>query len=175
MSLHSLAGALERAKTVLQRRPDLGLHEDAPATARWLAGTRVVSRHANGTEIATDMPGELGGSGDQVTAGWLFRAGLAACAATSIAMRAASEGVALTMLEVRASSRSDARGLLGITGADGTPVYAGPDAMQLQVQIAADGVAAERLRALVDDAVRGSPIPNAVQRATALDLQIRID
>ena len=39
MSLHDLAGALERARTVLQRRPDLGLHEDAPATAIWQAGT----------------------------------------------------------------------------------------------------------------------------------------
>jgi uncharacterized OsmC-like protein len=175
MSLHPLAGALERAKTVLQRRPDLGLHEDAPATARWQTGTRVVSRHANGTEVATDMPGELGGSGEHVTPGWLFRAGLAACAATSIVMRAASEGVALSMLEVRASSRSDARGLLGIADADGTPVYAGPGDMQLQVHIAADGVAAERLSALVENAVRCSPIPNAVQQATPVALRIEVD
>jgi len=175
MSLHELAGALERAKTVLQRRPDMGLHEDAPATAIWQAGTRVVARHANGMQFTTDMPGELGGSGDQVTPGWLFRAGLAACATTSIVMRAASEGVALSMLEVRASSVSDARGLLDLTEADGAPVYAGPGDMRLQVRVAAKGVAGERLRQLVDTAVRCSPIPSAVQQATPVALQIDIE
>jgi len=68
--------ALQRVETLLRRRPDIGLHDDAPATVRWSAGTRVVARHANGTEISTDMPAELGGSGDRVTPGWLFRAGL---------------------------------------------------------------------------------------------------
>jgi uncharacterized OsmC-like protein len=61
------------------------------------------------------MPSEVGGSGDQVTPGWLFRAGLASCAATRIAMAAAAEGIELATLEVRASSRSDTRGLLGMT------------------------------------------------------------
>lgn len=175
MSLHPLAGALERAKTVLQRRPDLGLHEDAPAVAVWQHGTRVVSRHANGREFASDMPSELGGSGDEVTPGWFFRAGLAACATTSIVMRAASAGIALSTLEVRASSRSDARGLLDLAEADGTPVYAGPGDVQLTVRIGADGATPDRLRALVEEAVHGSPIPNAVQRATPVALQIQID
>ena len=74
----------------------MGMHDDAPATARWRGGTRVVTSHANGIEIPTDMPGELGGSGDRVTPGWLFRAGLASCAATRIAMGAAAEGIELT-------------------------------------------------------------------------------
>jgi uncharacterized OsmC-like protein len=172
MTQQPLAEALQRVQAVLQRRPETGLHEDGPATARWTGGTRVVASHANGTQMPTDMPTELGGTGDQVTPGWLFRAGLAACASTSIVMAAAAESIALTALEVKATSRSDTRGLLGMAGADGQPVHAGPGDVQLAVRIAADGVPPERLRALVQAAVGRSPIPSALQAATPLALRI---
>lgn len=174
MALQDLAAALQRLVSLLQRRPEFGLHDDAPAQARWQGGTRVVSSHANGTQFATDMPSEIGGSGEGVTPGWLFRAGLASCAVTSIVMAAATEAVELGLLEVRVSSRSDVRGLLGMADSEGRPVYGGPGEMQLQVRIGAAGVAPERLRALVERGLRGSPIPNAVQNATPLALQIDI-
>lgn len=172
MTQQHLAEALQRVQSVLQRKPETGWHEDGPATARWAGGTRVVAGHANGTQVPSDMPTELGGTGDQVTPGWLFRAGLASCAATSIVMAAAAEGIALTHLEVKATSWSDARGLLGMAGADGQPVFAGPADVQLAVRIAAGGVPPERLRALVQAAVGHSPIPSALQAATPLALRI---
>ncbi len=170
-----LAEALRRARNVLQRRPELGVHDDAPATARWHGNTRVVAHHANGTAVATDMPAELGGTGDQVTAGWLFRAGLASCAATSIALAAADAGIDLAALEVCASSRSDTRGMLGISDAAGLPVYAGPSDVVLRVRVAARGVPPERLRALVANACRCSPIPNAVANVSPVDVRVDID
>lgn len=172
MTTQHLAAALERVHTVLKRRPDTGLHDDAPATARWQGGTRVVASHANGTQVASDMPTEFGGTGDHITPGWLFRAGFASCAATSIVMAAASAGIELDTLEVRASSRSDSRGLLGMAGADAEPVFAGPGDVQLHVAISAAGVGADRLRALVESAVRCSPIPSAVRQATPFALLI---
>lgn len=174
MSTQDLATALQRVHTVLQRRPESGLHDDAPATARWSGGTRVVASHTNGKQVLTDMPAELGGSGDQVTPGWLFRAGFASCAATSIVMAAAREGIELQTLELRASSRSDARGLLGMAGADGQPVDAMPGDVQLHVRIAADGIAPERLRALAEQGVACSPIPRVVQHAVPVTLQIDV-
>lgn len=174
MSMQDIAAALQRVETVLQRRPDQGLHDDAPATARWQGGVRVESCHANGTRMLTDMPCELGGTGDKVTPGWMFRAGIAACATTSIAMAAASEGIALDMLEASVGSRSDTRGLVGVPQADGQAVYAGPCDMQLQVRIAAEGVPPERLRSLVASALDRSPIPNATRNATPLALRIEI-
>lgn len=170
-----LATAMQRAKKVLQRRPEVGMHDDAPAAARWESGTRVVASHANGTQMSTDMPDDLGGSGDRVTPGWLFRAGLASCSATSIAMAAAADGIALAALEVRATSRSDTRGLLGMADAEGEPVQAGPCDVQLRVRISAPGVSPERLRALVEDGLCHSPIPNAVRSATPLALHIDVD
>lgn len=104
--LQNLATALQRVEAVLRRRPEMGLQDDAPATARWESGLRFVASHANGTQLVTDMPAELGGSGDQVTPGWLFRAGLASCAATCIVLAAAAEGIALATLEVSASRLS---------------------------------------------------------------------
>jgi hypothetical protein len=88
MSTRDIAAALQRARSVLERRPDMGLHDDAPASASWQGGTRVVTRHANGTELPSDMPTELGGSGDRITPGWLFRAGMASCPCTAAPTRA---------------------------------------------------------------------------------------
>ena len=174
MTTQTLAAALGRVTSVLKRRPEAGLHDDDPAAAHWQGGTRVVTHHANGTQLPTDMPIEIGGSGGQVTPGWLFRAGFASCAATSIVMAAAAEGIELSALEVRASSRSDVRGLLGMAGADGEPVFAGPGDVQLHVAISAAGVGAERLRALVESAVRCSPIPSAVRQATPFALLVDV-
>jgi uncharacterized OsmC-like protein len=120
------------------------------------------------------MPGELGGTGDQVTPGWLLRAGLAACTATRIAMGAAAAGIELTTLELRATSRSDTRGLLGMTASDGTSVDAGPQDVQLHVTIAANGVPAEKLRALVEESHRCSPVPCAIQNETPVGLQVEV-
>ena len=103
MTTRDIAASLHRAQTVFQRRPEMGLHDDAPATALWQGGTRVATRHGNGTEVSSDMPAELGGSGDRITPGWLFRAGLASCAATTIALAAIEQGIALSHLEVLAT------------------------------------------------------------------------
>jgi uncharacterized OsmC-like protein len=174
MTAQDLAAAIHRVETVLRRRPEMGLHDDAPATARWEDGTRIVASHANGTQVSTDMPTEVGGTGDRVTPGWLFRAGVASCATTSIAMAAAAKGIELTTLEVQVSSRSDTRGLLGMTDGDGEPVYAGPCDVRLLVRISAQGVPPERLRALVEDGYRCSPVPNAVVNTVPVDLRIDI-
>src|SRR5262245_66675527 len=68
MTLRDLATAIDRAKRVLQRRPDMGLHDDSPAVARWQGGTRVVSSHANGTADASDSAADAGWGGRQGTA-----------------------------------------------------------------------------------------------------------
>jgi uncharacterized OsmC-like protein len=175
MTLRAISGAMERLATILRRRPEFGLHDDTPATARWDGGLRVVSSHENGTKLVTDMPAELGGSGAQVTPGWLMRAGLASCAATRIAMAAAAEQIELAILEVSASSRSDARGLFGMTDVDGVPVGAGPRDVELKVRISAPGVKPDRLRALVEESHRCSPVSNALCNVVPVSLHIDID
>ncbi len=174
MTTQAIATALQRVETVLRRRPDLGLQPDAPATACWQGGTRVVSRHANGTSVATDLPDELGGSGHLISPGWLFRAGLASCAATSIALLAATEGIEMTTLEVVAESRSDTRAVLGMTDIRGEPISPAPQALRLRVRVAATGISSERLRSLVERACQRSPIHGAVRCSLPLQLQVDI-
>ena len=173
-SLQPIATAIQRVQSVLRRRPELGMHDDTPATSRWQGGALVVTAHPEGAQFLSDMPTELGGSGEQVTPGWFFRAGLAACATTSIVLRAAAEGVELSALVVRVGSRSDSRGLLGMSNEAGQSVDAGPSDLQLEVQVQAPGTAPEHLRALVEGAIRCSPIPSMVQQATPLALRLDI-
>jgi uncharacterized OsmC-like protein len=174
MAQRDVAAALERTGKVLQRQPCLGLHDDIAATARWEGGLRAIASHPAGHQVITDMPAELGGSGDQVTPGWLVRAGLASCATTTIAMAAAQHGVALDRLEVHAASRSDARGVLGLAEPDGAPVYPGPQALELSVTIAARGVAPERLRALVESCQHRAPMSAALREAVPITLTITV-
>ncbi|RDS80380.1 OsmC family protein [Dyella psychrodurans] len=170
--VQGIAEAVQRVRAVLQRQPQRGLQDDTPAFSHWQHGLRVVSRHPNGTQVLTDMPGELGGSGDQVTPGWLFRAGVASCLATCIAMNAAAEGIALTRLEVSVHSRTDTRGFFGMLDGNGDPVFAGPSDMQWRVRIDAHGVTSEQLRHLVERSHRSSPISCAVENALRIDLHI---
>ena len=174
MNMESIAASLERVSAVLRRKPLAGVSEDSAATARWEGGLRTRVRGDQGQSAATDMPAEIGGEDSAATPGWLFRAGLASCSATRIAMAAAAEGIALQTLEVRATSRSDARGLLAIAESDGRPVPAGPLAVALHVRIAAPGVPAERLRALVESTTGCSPMTDAVERALPVTLHVEL-
>ncbi len=166
--------AMQRLRAVLACRPQAGIHADEPATARWGEGMRIITQNANGTQITTDMPAELGGEGNQVSPGWLLRAGLASCLATRIAMEAAAAEVLLTRLEVTAKSTSDARGLLGMLGDGGEPVSPAPCEVQLEVIIGASNVSGEALRAMIDSSFRCSPVSVAVERAIPVGLRVDI-
>jgi uncharacterized OsmC-like protein len=172
MATQEIAAALQRVESVLRRRPGTARSEDASATARWQGELRVTTRHPKGIEVVTDMPTEFGGTGDKVSPGWLLRAGAASCITTRIAMSAAAEGIELSELEVVASSRSDARGLLGMSRSDGDPISAAPYDVQLHVRIAAAGVAPDRLRTLVEDAHRVSPVSAALQELVPVTLHV---
>ena len=175
MGREEIAASMERVASVLRRRPQAGIGDDSAATARWDGGLRASVRSETGYAVETDMPVELGGEASAMTAGWLLRAGLAACAVTRIAMAAAAEGLALRTLEARATSRSDARGLLAVPEADGRPVPAGPLSMDLHVRIGAPGVPAERLRALVASTTGCSPVTCAVEEPLPVALHVDVD
>ena len=174
MSLHNVKVGVERAMAAFQRHPEVAVHANPPAVARWESGTRVVTHSGETMSVATDMPKELGGNSDQFTPGWLFRAGIASCAATSITLAAASEGINLTSLEVHVDSRSDARGLLGMSEPDGKPVYAGLFDVELRVNIAADGSNPMTLESLVTGCLSHSPVPCTLKTATPFALHVNV-
>jgi uncharacterized OsmC-like protein len=174
MAEQRIAAAMERVSSTLRRKPHAGLHDDAPATVRWAGGLRTVARSPAGAEVSTDMPEAMGGDDTAATPGWLLRTALASCAATRIAMEAASRGIVLQTLEVQARSRSDLRGLLGVADADGRPLPAGPLAVSLHVAIGAPGVEPAALRALVEATPGCSPVTGAIEQPLAVGLHIEI-
>lgn len=174
MMTATIANALQRVRAVFARRPEAARHTDEPAIARWEQGLRVLCGHANGAHLATDMPRELGGQGDEVTPGWLMRAALASCLATRIAMEAAAREMVITRLEVVASSESDARGLFGMSDDAGERILPTPRDVRLQVSVAATNVPAEVLEAMVEDSYRCSPVSAALERAVPIELRIEV-
>ena len=174
MTLEQIAASMTRVAAALTRKPQAGLHDDAPATVRWAGGLRTVARSETGTELATDMPAAIGGDDTAPTPGWLLRTALASCAVTRIAMAAAARGITLATLEAHVTSRSDLRGLVGVAAPDGSAVPAGPLAMDLHVRIGAPGVDADTLRALVAATPGCSPVTCAVEQPLAVGLHIEV-
>ena len=135
--------ALERAYCVFLSRPSAARKPNATATAVWRDGLRCEVTGPGSERVVTDMPEPMGGRGAGTNPGWLLRASMASCAATAIAMRAAMLSIALRSLEVIVESESDARGLVGITGAS-----TALDGIRMTIKIGADGVAEPQLREL---------------------------
>lgn len=155
-------------KSALASKPDAGPAPDRPAVAVIEDGLRCRIEGASGWTVVTDMPPAVGGEGAAPTPGWLIRAALASCAATTIAMRAAELDLPLTRLEVTAESETDMRGLLGI----GEGVQPGPVSALLRVRLAAEAADAQRLEELVVWADSHSPVGDCVRRAVPVELEI---
>lgn len=174
MALHNIAAALDRVASIMRKRPDLGLQDDTPARVRWEGGMRVSATHDNGLRLETDMPRELGGSGEGITPGWLLRASTASCAVTCMVMTAAARGVELQEIDAWVSSRSDARGLLGLADAEGNAITAAPMEMTLHIRIAASGLTDAQMRELVEQSCLRAPVQTALQQVVPLELDIEV-
>jgi uncharacterized OsmC-like protein len=155
-------------RSALSSKPDAGPAPDRPAVAVMEDGLRCRAEGGDGWAVVTDMPAPVGGGGAAPTPGWLIRAALASCAATTIAMRAAELEIPLSQLEVTAESETDMRGLLGA----GDDIDPGPARALLRVRLAADAADERELRELVEWADSHSPVGDGVRRAIPVELEI---
>ncbi|MDP9342364.1 MAG: OsmC family protein [Actinomycetota bacterium] len=160
--------SIENAVRYLSEHPDEARYTDSAATARIEEGLRVRVEGPDGASLVTDMPTSVGGGGSAPSAGWVFRAGLAGCVATLIAMEAAREGLTLDTLEVTADSESDDRGILGMDPS----VPAGPLSMRVRVRAAAAGASPEQLRTVIERGKALCPVCDAAQREVPVTLEI---
>src|SRR3954466_11347613 len=127
--------SIRNVRSALASKAGAGPAPDRPAVAVMEDGLRCRAEGDDSWVVVTDMPAPVGGGGAAPTPGWLIRAALASCAATTIAMRAAELEIALTRLEVTAESETDMRGLLDV----GDDVEPGPVGARLRVRLAAGG------------------------------------
>lgn len=170
MTEAEIQDAVARVRTFFAEHPEQARSADVHATARIESGLRVIVEGPHGRRAVTDMPRALGGAASAGSPGWLLRAAHAACDATVITMCAAEEGIELDHLEVTVDSDSDDRGLLGIADAP-----AGPFVTRVRIRLAAAGVPAERLRAMVHRAELRSPVEHAVRDAIPVEVEVLVE
>jgi uncharacterized OsmC-like protein len=169
--MDSIRTALDGASAYLTAHPDEAAYTDSSAVARLEGGLRVAVTGPGGESVVTDMPKSVGGAASAPSAGWLLRAAEAACVTTLIAMRAAARGVALAHVEVTVDSRSDDRGILGLS----PDIPAGPLSGRVAVRLAATGVPASELEAIVRWGVDHCPVIDAVRRPVPVEVAVTID
>lgn len=162
----AIRDSLLRAIDVFEQKPAAAHGEDSPARVVWTGGLATRLLPEKPAVLQTDMPATLGGGETAPTPGWFFRAGVAACMTTTIAMHAALRGIALKRLEVVAHSETDARGLLFV----GTEVPSGPQRVWLDVTLEADA-SDDAIAGLLAVADAHAPMSGALRRP--LDVTLR--
>jgi uncharacterized OsmC-like protein len=164
----SIAEAVADATNYLTDHPDEARYRDSAATARLVEGLRVEVRGADGSNLQTDMPAGIGGTATAPSPGWLFRAAIASCVASLVAIRAAVLGWDLESIEVEVDSESDDRGILGMSG----DIPAGPLSTRISIAVAVRSGGRD-VEALVQWAVDHCPVSDALRRAVPLEVVIR--
>lgn len=162
----SIRTAIESAIGYLTEHPDEAAYTDSVATATLVEGLRFRVEGAD-TTLETDMSTSVGGTNSAPSAGWLFRAALASCVGTLVAMRAAQEGVGLSSLTVEVDSKSDDRGLLGMEPA----IPAGPSSISIRVRAESDA-SADTIREIVEWGSDHCPVCDIAKRAVPVELEI---
>lgn len=155
--------ALERAVAYLSQHPDEASYVDSEAKATLEKGLRVRVEGPGNLSMITDMPESVGGGNAGPSPGWVFRAALAACEATLIAMQAAREGISLEALTVTVDSDSDDRGILGMD----PQIPAGPLSVRVLVRVRGTG----DLASMVRTAVERCPVHDAVTRPVGIQIE----
>lgn len=163
----AIAAAVTNARNYVESHPEEAVSSDPAATAVLGSGLRTTVTGPKGWRLETGMAKAVGGDGQDPSPGWVLRAALASCDIVLVAMQAAEEGVAISRLDSEVVSESDDRGLLGIGDAP-----AGPMRVRTTITIAADGLDAAAARALVERALKRSPVADAVKRAVPVDVEV---
>jgi uncharacterized OsmC-like protein len=165
-----IRASIEKGVRYLSEHPDEARYTDSAATAVVEEGLRVRVSGPDGATVVTDMPPSVGGGGMAPSAGWVYRAGLASCVATLIAMEAAGEGLTLDSLEVAVDSESDDRGILGMDPS----VPAGPLSVRIAVRATGAGASERQLRAVIERGKRLCPVCDATEREIPVTLEIEL-
>jgi uncharacterized OsmC-like protein len=160
--------AIETATDYLRQNPAEARATDSAAIASIVDGLVVRVTGPDGASITTDMVRSVGGTASAPSPGWLLRAAEASCVVTLVAMRAATLGIALDVLEVTVDSESDDRGLLGID--DSVP--AGPLSGRVAVRLVAPGVDDAMLDEIARWGVAHCPVCDALERSVPITTEV---
>ena len=167
-----LCNAVKGAEEYFRSNND-GPQPDSTATATIQSDSPLVCKIESSTEgmapIYTDMPKGIGGTGQYNTPGWHFRAALASCDATLLAIRAARVGIQLDSISVQVDSISDGRGML----LDDFPhISPGSAGMKLVFKVASKTATKEQIEELVKWVEEHSPVGTDVMTAVNVKTEL---
>jgi uncharacterized OsmC-like protein len=165
--MEQIRSAIKKATDYLAKNPDAATGTDAAATAVLEEGLRFRVDGPNGA-VTSDMSESVGGGGSAPTPGWLLRAALAACDASTVAMEAARDGIELSGLNVSVESDTDFRGVLGVDGG----AHPGPLEVRTRIELASPDATEEQLREVVRRAEERSPVRDALARQVSMSTEI---
>jgi uncharacterized OsmC-like protein len=168
VTVSGIKESIENAVRYLSEHPDEARYTDSFARAKLGEALRVEVEGPEGLRLVTDMPSAIGGREEEPSPGWLYRAAIASCVASTVGMEAARQGVDLRSLEVEVDSESDDRGILGMDEA----VPSGPLSKRVRIRAVADGVDQGRLLELVERGAGRCPSFDATRRAVEVSLEI---
>jgi uncharacterized OsmC-like protein len=168
VTVSGIKESIENAVRYLSEHPDEARYTDSFARAKLGEALRVEVEGPEGLRLVTDMPSAIGGREEEPSPGWLYRAAIASCVASTVGMEAARQGVDFRSLEVEVDSESDDRGILGMDEA----VPSGPLSKRVRIRAAAEGVDQELLRKLVERGAGRCPSFDATRRAVDVSLEI---
>lgn len=161
--------SLERLQRVFLERPAAAKKSNPPARATWQDGLRCEVTGPHGEAVVTDMPPAMGGDGTGPTPGWLLRASMASCTATTIAMRAARLGITLNSLKVTVHSETDARGMVGID-----KVSTALSGLRMSIEIGAENVPDQQLRDLAEIGEAQSTVNCTLRERPPLAIEVTL-
>ncbi len=161
--------SIESAVQYLSAHSDEARYRDTSARATLGEALRVDVSGENGERLRTDMPQAVGGRGEAPSPGWYYRAALASCVASTVAMQAAQEGITLSSLEVVVDSESDDRGILGMD--ETIPV--GPLSTRIVIRAGTDSPGRE-IDEMIERGAARCPVRDATKRAVEVTTEIEL-
>lgn len=165
-----IQSSIENAVAYLTANPEEARYTDSAARATLGDSLRVAVVGSDGERITTDMPGAVGGLAEEPSPGWLYRAAIASCVASTVGMEAARSGLTLNSLEVEVDSESDDRGILGIAES----VNPGPLSTRIRITASVAGVSNGDLREVIERGARRCPVYDATQRSVDTTLEVTV-
>lgn len=162
----TLSAIVERATAALTLRPAIGQGTDT-TSVRLCSGTTCEVKE-DGWQMVADLDPELGGSHDHPGPGFLLRAAMGTCFAQTAVLWAAKLDVPIDHLDVEVEAYHDARGLLGVDGAD-------PKFSKLRYHIVIESPASEEDVHRVYEAARAhSPVQNCLEHTDRIEHHVQI-
>lgn len=163
----SLKHVLNRAATLVEKRPDIGQRDYANSASN--KNGLYCSIAEKDWELSADVPQSMGGENLAPSPSSLFRASVSSCVAIGIKMWAARMDVAISAIDVTFTTHVDARGQFGVSD----EVAPGFESASLDIHLTTD-TPPEDISRVLETSLRYSAMMDAIRGRFPIDTRILV-